>query len=110
MQRFLQEADRWRTKESWLPPRLLEANGSTRQHFGRSQRPGNASSVLEGVTGLMEVAGFRLRLAQSQQQRTTLGIVHRFLALQGLACHVIKAHCLGIGWQCHVALPGPYGG
>src|SRR5262245_32261668 len=30
MQRFLQEADCWLTRESWQPPRFCEANGSTR--------------------------------------------------------------------------------
>ena len=81
MQRFLQEADRWLTRESWPPPRILEAKGSTSQRLGCPQCPGDGSTALECVTGLKEIAGFGLRLTQSEQQRTTLGIVHGFLAL-----------------------------
>src|SRR5262245_5537258 len=57
----------------------------------------------------MEIAGFCLSLTQSQQQRTTLGIVYWFLAPQGLERHIIKAHCLSIRRQRHVTLPRPYG-
>src|SRR4030095_9909544 len=32
----------------------------------------------------------------------------RFLTLQALERHLVKAHSLSIGWQRHVALPRPY--
>src|SRR4029450_6910399 len=108
IQRFLQEADRWLTGKPWAPPRLLEANGSMGQDLGRSQGPGKVSGALKGVTGLQEIAGSGLRLTQSQQQRTQPGAVQRFLALQALERHLVKAHGLSIGWQRHIAVPRPY--
>jgi hypothetical protein len=64
MQRFLEQADRWLARESWPPPRLCEANGSTRQRLGLPQCPSKVSSTLERVTSLREIASFGIRLAQ----------------------------------------------
>jgi hypothetical protein len=59
------------------------------------------------VQGLQELAGLPLRLTQSQEQRTALPVVNRFLMLAGLQGHLIESRCLGIGHQGHVPITSP---